>query len=122
MSQLLLVEDEDGFQTLLADALGHAGHTVVAARTGDEGLRRAAERPFDLLLVDNRMPGLSGLEFLERFRAAGGQAPVIMMSAFADVQLVVNAMRLNVADFLVKPFGLETLLPLVERCLGAAAP
>jgi two-component system, NtrC family, response regulator AtoC len=121
MSHLLLLEDEAGFQVLLADALGHAGHTVVAARSGAEGLQCVAEQVFDLLLVDHRMPGLSGLQFLERFRAGGGQAPVIMMTAFADVPMVVEAMRLNAIDFLIKPFGLETLLPLVERCLGPAA-
>jgi DNA-binding NtrC family response regulator len=121
MGQLLLLEDEDGFLALLADALGNAGHTVVAARSGTEGLRHVAEGAFDLLLVDHRLQGVSGLEFLELFRAGGGRAPVIMMTAFADVALVVEAMRLNAVDFLIKPFGLETLLPLVQRCLRPAA-
>jgi DNA-binding NtrC family response regulator len=121
MCHLLLLEDEDGFQTLLAEVLGRAGHTVVAARSGDEGLRRVAEQPFDLLLIDYRLPGLTGLDFLERFRAAGHQAPVIMMTGYAEVPVVVGAMRLGAVDFLIKPFGLETLPPLVARCLEPGA-
>lgn len=121
MSHLLILEDEDGFQSLLAEVLGEAGHTVVAAGSGLEGLRHVAEQPFDLLLIDNHMPGLSGLEFLERFRAAGHDAPVIMMTAFAELPVVVDAMRLSAVDFLIKPFGLEALLPLVERSLANAA-
>ena len=120
MSRILILEDEEGFQTLLADVLQHAGHTVVGARSGDAGLRRVAEQSFDLLLVDNHMPGLTGLAFFEMFRAAGHTAPVIIMTAFADVPVVVAAMRLGAVDFLIKPFGLDTLLPLVERCLRAA--
>ena len=120
MSGVLILEDEDGFQALLAEVLGHAGHTVVGARTGDEGLLRVAEQSFDLLLVDNHMPGLAGLAFLELYRAAGHQAPVIVMTAFADVPVVVGAMRLGAVDFLIKPFGIDTLLPLVDRCLRLA--
>ena len=120
MSQLLILEDEDGFQRLLSEVLGQAGHTVAAARSAAEALRCVAEQSLDLLLVDNHLPGPSGLEFLDRFRAAGHQAPVIMMTAHADVPVVVGAMRLGAVDFLIKPFGLEALLPLVERCLATA--
>jgi DNA-binding NtrC family response regulator len=117
----LVLEDELGFQTLLTEVLGGAGHEVVSAQSGAAALKLAAEQPFDLLLVDNRMPGISGLEFLKRFRAIDAHAPVIIMTAYADVPVVVEAMRLGVIDFLVKPFGLDSLLPLVERSLRAAA-
>ncbi len=121
MSRVLVLEDELGFQTLLTEVLGGAGHEVVSAQSGAVALDLAAERPFDLLLVDNRMPGISGLEFLKRFRAIDPHAPVIIMTAYADVPVVVEAMRLGVIDFLVKPFSLDSLLPLVERSLRAAA-
>ena len=121
MSRVLVLEDELGFQTLLTEVLGGAGHEVVSAQSGAVALDLAAERPFDLLLVDNRMPGISGLEFLKRFRAIDPHAPVIIMTAYADVPVVVEAMRLGVIDFLVKPFSLDSLLPLVDRSLRAAA-
>ena len=120
MSQILILEDEEGFQSLLTEVLGQAGHRVVTAGSGDEGLQCVAEQDFDLLLIDNHMPGLTGLEFLQRFRAEGHAAPVIVMTAFPDVPVVVDAMRLSAVDFLIKPFGLESLLPLVERSLARA--
>jgi DNA-binding response OmpR family regulator len=120
VSRLLILEDEPGFQALLGQVLGQAGHAVVAARTGAEGLAQVAAQPFDLLLVDHHLPGLTGLEFLRRYRAAGHQAPVILMTAFAEVPVVVGAMRLGAVDFLTKPFELDTLLPLVDRCLRRA--
>ena len=117
MGHILVLEDEAGFQTLLTDILGEAGHQVTSALSGAEALALVQNQPFDLLLIDNRLPGLSGLEFLERFRAAGKQTPVIIMTAYAEVPVVVEAMHLGAVDFLVKPFGIETILPLVERCL-----
>ena len=116
-----MLEDEAGFQNLLRDVLAGAGHDVVSAQTGLEALGLAAESPFDLLLVDNRMPGITGLEFVKRFRELDPRAPVIMMTAYADVEVVVAAMRLGVNDFLVKPFDLRTLLPMMERLLRTAA-
>jgi len=101
--------------------LGEAGHQVTSALSGAEALALVQNQPFDLLLIDNRLPGLSGLEFLERFRAAGQQTPVIIMTAYAEVPVVVEAMHLGAVDFLVKPFGIETILPLVERCLRPRA-
>jgi len=121
MGRILVLEDEAGFQTLLADILGEAGHQVTSALSGAEALALVQNQPFDLLLIDNRLPGLSGLEFLERFRAAGQQTPVIIMTAYAEVPVVVEAMHLGAVDFLVKPFGIETILPLVERCLRPRA-
>ena len=121
MSRLLVLEDEAGFQNLLRDVLAGAGHDIVSAQTGLEALGLAADSPFDLLLVDNRMPGITGLEFVKRFREMDPRAPVIMMTAYADVEVVVAAMRLGVNDFLVKPFDLRTLLPMLERLLRTAA-
>ncbi len=121
MSHVLVLEDELGFQALLGEVLGQAGHTVVAAHTAAEALVRVAERAFDLLLIDQRLPGLTGLEFLDCYRSAGHQAPVIVMTSHAELPVVVGALRLGAVDFLIKPFGLEALLPLVEHCLRPAA-
>jgi DNA-binding NtrC family response regulator len=117
---VLVLEDEAGFQALLSEVLGGAGHEVLCAESGAEAMKLMATNTFDLLLLDFRLPGETGLDFLEHFRMAGQQAPVIIMTAFAEVPVVVEAMRLGAVDFLVKPFSLDTLLPLVERCLRNA--
>jgi DNA-binding NtrC family response regulator len=121
VSNILILEDEAGFQALLAEVLGSAGHRVTAAATGPAALALASEEDFDLLLVDQRVPGFSGLEFLKHYRSHHPHTPVIMMTAYAEVPVVVESMRLGAVDFLVKPFSLEVVLPLVERCLERAA-
>lgn len=120
MSHVLVVEDEAGFQSLLSEVLGGAGHTVDSAGSVAEALKLSQAKTYDLLLLDYRLPGDTGLDFLESFRMGGQQTPVIIMTAYADVPVVVDAMRLGAVDFLVKPFSLDALLPLVERCLRNA--
>jgi two-component system response regulator AtoC len=122
VSAILILEDEEGFQTLLTEILSHAGYQVTSARSGAEALEIVQRQAFDLLLLDNRLPGITGLEFLKQFREAGYHTPVIIMTAYADAPLVVQAMRLGAVDFLVKPFRIETVLPLIERCLQQDPP
>ncbi len=117
MSRILILEDEAGFQLLLTEILTRAGYQVVSARSGLEALKLVANQKVDLLMIDNRMPGMTGLEFLKLLRAADDWSPVIVMTAYADVPVVVESMRLGALDFLVKPFEIETVVPLVEHCL-----
>ena len=120
--RILVLEDEAGFQTLLAEVFGTAGHQVELAPSAAEAWPLIQQQEFDMLLLDYRLPGISGLEFLKQLRAAGQETPVVIMTAYADVAVVVEAMRLGAVDFLVKPFQIEALLPLVDRCLQVKAP
>lgn len=122
MAAILVVEDEPGFQLLLAEVLGGAGHDVVPAATGETGLQMTAGRAFDLVLVDYRLPGRSGLDFLRVFREEHPHTPVVVMTGYAEVPVVVEAMRLGALDFLVKPINIRTLLPVVERWLRPGPP
>ena len=117
MHRILILEDEVGFQLLLTEILTRAGYQVVSAHSGLEALQYVANQKVDLLIIDNRMPGMTGLEFLKLLRAAEDWSPVIVMTAYADVPVVVESMRLGALDFLVKPFDIETVVPLVEHCL-----
>jgi DNA-binding NtrC family response regulator len=118
---ILVLEDEAGFRTLLAEVLASAGHLVQLAPSAAEAWPLIQQHDFDVLLLDYRLPGTSGLEFLQQFRAAGRETPVIIMTAYADVPVVVEAMRLGAIDFLVKPFQIDALLPLVDRCMQLQA-
>jgi DNA-binding NtrC family response regulator len=118
MSRILVLEDEAGFQLLMTEILTRAGHQVVSAQSGLKALEIVAHQKVDLLIIDNRMPGMSGLDFLKLLRATDDWSPVIVMTAYADVPVVVESMRLGALDFLVKPFQIESVIPLVEHCLS----
>jgi len=121
MSRILVLEDDNGFRAVLSEVLTDAGYQAVLAQSGAEAIEQVKSQPFDLLLIDNRMPGISGFEFLQWVRTAGYQTPVIIMTAYADVPAVVSSMRLGAMDFLTKPFSpIHSLLPVVERCLAVS--
>ncbi|HWE25173.1 MAG TPA: sigma 54-interacting transcriptional regulator, partial [Myxococcales bacterium] len=123
-NQVLVIDDDEAAREILVDLLGRVGYHAFAApdgRTGLELLAGAAVPP-QAVLLDLRMPGIDGFEVLRRYRADGGQAPVIALSAMDDKESVVNAMRLGASDYLVKPIEPEELREAIERCSTAARP
>ncbi|AMV20138.1 sigma-54-dependent transcriptional regulator [Planctomyces sp. SH-PL14] len=106
---LLLVEDEDEFRQLAAQWLSKRGHTVREARNGQEALKELERRHFDVVVCDMNMPGISGLEVLERMKSSGSEAEVIILTGQATVENAVEAMKLGALDYLTKPFPLAEL-------------
>jgi len=82
MKRVLIVDDEPGLRQSLGLLLTDAGYSVVAEQTGRRALERAAAETFDLVLCDVRMPEMDGLTFLRQYRKGGGNALVIVMSAY----------------------------------------
>jgi two-component system response regulator AtoC len=123
-NQVLVIDDDEAAREILVELLARVGYHAFAApdgRTGLELLAGAAVPP-QAVLLDLRMPGIDGFEVLRRYRADGGQAPVIALSAMDDKESVVNAMRLGASDYLVKPIEPEELREAIERCSAAARP
>ena len=123
-NQVLVIDDDEAAREILVDLLARVGYHAFAApdgRTGLELLAGAAVPP-QAVLLDLRMPGIDGFEVLRRYRADGGQAPVIALSAMDDKESVVNAMRLGASDYLVKPIEPEELREAIERCSSARLP
>ena len=117
---VLLADDEAGILKTLGRALREDGHEVVASASAAEAERLLQERPFDVFVVDHRMPGKTGLELLRQLAAALGEAErpqVIMMTAHATVESAIEAMKLGAFDYLQKPFEVEELLVVVRRAL-----
>jgi len=113
--KVLVVDDDAGLRKSLHLILEDASYEPVLAQDAADGRRRAAETQPDLILVDVRMPGEDGLSFLERYRASGGTAPVIVMTAYGSVDVAVEAVRKGAADFLAKPFGAQELLLTLKK-------
>ncbi len=117
---ILLVDDEEKILKALGRALRDEGHEVVAAGGAREAQRLLSSRPFDLLVVDNRMPEKTGLELIRELASstAEGERPqIIMMTAHATVESAIAAMKLGAFDYLQKPFEVEELLVVARRAL-----
>src|SRR5690349_8726581 len=102
--RLLIVDDDAGLRQSLALLLQEAGDEVVAEGDPEQALRRATAESFDAILCDVRMPKMDGLTFLRRYRAEGGSALLIMMSAYGTEDTALAAMREGAYDYLHKPF------------------
>ncbi|RJP31680.1 MAG: sigma-54-dependent Fis family transcriptional regulator [Phycisphaerales bacterium] len=118
MAQILVVEDEPIIARNVADALEYAGHDVDVAHDGEEALKRADDLTPDLLLLDIRLPRMSGLDVLKTLRGRGARAPAIVMTAHGNVETAVEAMKAGAADFLTKPVDLKELQIVVDKTLS----
>ena len=114
---ILVVDDELGLRHTLTLILQAEGHAVRAASDGAAGLARLAESPADLIICDVRMPGLDGLQFLEKYKETGGAALVIMMSAYGDDEAALEAIRRGAYDFIAKPFRADQVLLVVRKAI-----
>ena len=116
---ILLADDEEKILKRLGRALRDEGHEVVEATTVREAQRHLAERPFDLLVVDNVMPGVTGLELVRELaqQPSAERPTIVMMTAHGSTQIVREAFKLVVEDFLEKPFEVDELLALARRAV-----
>jgi DNA-binding NtrC family response regulator len=123
-NQVLVIDDDEAAREILVELLGRIGFhafAVADGRAGLEWLAGAAAQP-QAVLLDLRMPGLDGFEVLRRYRAEGGTAPVIALSAMDEKEAVVKAMRFGASDYLVKPIEPEELKEAIDRCSAAVRP
>jgi two-component system NtrC family response regulator len=114
---VLVVDDEPGMRNFLSKALKPHCALVETADSaeGAEALRRRYH--FDLMILDIRLPGLSGVEWLNELRGQDVRSDVIVMTAYADLEIAIQALRAGAADFLLKPFRLGQIIRAVNSCL-----
>jgi len=117
MPDILLVEDKDSLRRVLRLTLENAGYTVTEAADARAALTEIAAGPHKLVLTDLRMPNGSGLDVLRAARAADGNIPVVVMTAFGSIDEAVQAMKDGAHEFLQKPVDSNHLLIIVERAL-----
>ena len=116
-ANILVIDDEVGMREGCRRALTPHGFHVTVAEHGVEGLRKLREGHFDLVLVDAMMPGMSGLELLERIDEHDPTIACIMITGYATVDLAAQAMKRGARDFLPKPFTSDELLAAVHKSL-----
>ncbi len=118
MGRILVVDDEEGVRSFLAESLEIDGHHVEEAANGQEALERLRARSFDLVLTDLRMPGMDGLELLQKVLAEQPEVEFIVLTAHGNVENAVQAMKLGAFDYIQKPVsGPAELRLLATRAL-----
>ncbi|WNG58703.1 sigma-54-dependent Fis family transcriptional regulator [Archangium gephyra] len=119
---VLVVDDEEQVRTFLGELLGSSGYQVRCASSGSQALEMLSGGSFDVVLLDVMMPEMSGLEVLRRYRASGGGAPVIVLSALSGAEDAMRAMKMGASDYLSKPFSSDELEDAMSRALGSRMP
>jgi len=113
--RVLIVEDEPRLRDSLGRAVREMGFEAQAAGRGEEALRLARANPPAIILLDLNLPGMSGLELLEKLRAEGSPAQAIVLTGYGDLAAAQKAMRLQAGDFLTKPCPLGELEKALDR-------
>jgi DNA-binding NtrC family response regulator len=114
---VLIVEDEKLIRWSLKQQFEKLEFHVDEAETGHEGLRQMAERTYDLIMLDYKLPDVTGIEILRRIRETDKDVVVVMMTAYGTVETAVEAMKLGAFDYVSKPFKMDELMLTVERGL-----
>ena len=114
-ARIVVCDDKELMRQSLAETLQCADYEVVAVASGQEALEALSGDDFDVVITDLKMPGMSGMELLERVARQAPSTPVIMITAFATVESAVQAMKLGAFDYILKPFKVDQIEMVVER-------
>ncbi|MBX3361861.1 MAG: sigma-54-dependent Fis family transcriptional regulator [Phycisphaeraceae bacterium] len=120
MSMVLVVDDKEMMRDSVAGTLERAGFEVATATDGAAALEMIARRRPAAVVTDLRMPGLSGIELIERIRAIDEELPIVLMTAFGTIETAVKAMRVGAFDYLTKPFEGDELVVAIKRAVQHA--
>ncbi|MBS4536481.1 response regulator [Clostridium sp. D2Q-14] len=115
--KILIVDDEKNIRMTLKHSLQSEKYDIYMAVNGEEALEKIAKIKMDLVLLDIKMPGLTGMEVLRKIRNRGYKSDVIMMTAYGSVEKAVEAMKLGAIDFISKPFTHEEIRTIVKEVI-----
>lgn len=117
MYTILVVDDEPNYQIVLSELLRDEGYEVFTADSGTTGMPIVRETDLDLVISDMKMPKMDGIEFLATIKEYNRELPVILITAFAEVEKAVEAMKLGAFTYLAKPFSNDQLLAAVSKAI-----
>jgi DNA-binding NtrC family response regulator len=116
---ILVIEDEPKLRRLLELQLADEGFRSRTAESAETGLQLASTEPFDLVLSDYKLPGMTGVEFLQALKRVNANLPVVIMTAYGTVEAAVDAMKAGASDYILKPFSLAELVLVIRKELVA---
>jgi two-component system nitrogen regulation response regulator GlnG len=121
MSHLLIVDDEPSICWGLGKLAESLGHSVATAASAEQGLEAVTARRPDVIVLDVRLPGMSGIAAMHHFRRLLGPVPIVVITAFGDLTTAVEAVRNGAFEYLLKPFDLTTAQRVIERATDSLA-
>jgi len=116
-NRILIVEDDDGVRETLVVLLKGAGYETEAVADGPPAIECAKAAPFDLYMIDLRLPRMSGIDVMEGIKKIKAEAVCIVLTAYATIELSVKAMKAGAFDFIAKPFQIDVVLNLVKNAI-----
>ena len=114
-TQILVVDDDESIRKLLSVVLARDGYLITTAEDGIQAVEVFKEQAADIVLMDIRMPGLNGLEAMQQMQLIRPGATIILMTAFAELETAIQAIKMGAFDYVIKPFDLAEIRLLVER-------
>ncbi len=117
MHRILIVDDDPGIQFFMGEFIKKEGHDYDITSSGKEALELIPAKDYSLVLLDERMPGMSGLEVLESIRTKGYRMPVIMITAYSSKEFALKAIKEGAYDFFTKPIDIEIVRTVISRAL-----
>lgn len=121
MSTILIVDDDEEIRYSLSRVLGSRGYAIETAASGEDGIEKvkAGLRP-DLILMDVRMGGISGIETLQHMRSASSSLQIVLMTAFGTAQTAIEAMKFGAYDYIMKPFDVDRVIEIAEKAISSS--
>lgn len=120
MGNILIVDDEKNVLSSFKKVFSRQGYNIVTAGNAEEGLFCAQKEPFDVLIMDIRMPGISGLEAFSRFKQINPKIPIIIMTAYGTTETAIEAMQKGAFDYVLKPFDVPKMKELIAKAISAS--
>ena len=117
LASILVVDDEPIMQEILGDFLREEGYSIDIAGSGEEGVELAQKSSYDCAIVDLMMPGIDGIETMQKLRDIDASLPVIMVTAFASVESAVEAMKRGAFEYITKPFKNDEVLVVLQKAI-----
>lgn len=118
MAAILLVEDDLTFSRILEGFLSKHGHQVTVNNKGKEGLKTFQSRPFDMVLLDYRLPDTTGMDLLFEIKKENQVVPIVIMTSFNDIRTAVKAIKSGAFEYITKPVNPEELLMIVQQAIN----
>jgi len=119
MAEILIVDDDVQLRQSFARLLGEEGYGVRMASSGEAGIQAVEDHLPDLVVMDVRMPGIDGIETLQRIQAIDSKLPVVIMTAFGTTETAIEATKQGAFDYVLKPFDVGDMLKIIDQAVSA---